>query len=165
MNRIRRRKIKTNCLYAFIIFLVIITDRISKMIIEKIADSYLPLSFINSFVNLDLIYVRNKGLIFGILSGYNNEILINLITILSFLIAFFLIVYLFWIKEHGRYYSICLCFIIGGAIGNIWDRIVRGYVVDFIDFYISNYHWPTFNIADSFITIGIILLIIELLRK
>lgn len=165
MYRIIDKRMKSNFLYFFIVLLIIILDRISKIIIEKVADSYLPLSLINSFVNLDLIYVKNTGLIFGILSGYSNEIFVALITILSFVAALFLIVYLFWIKKRGFYYSICLSFIIGGAIGNIWDRIDSGYVVDFIDLYISNYHWPAFNLADSFITIGIVLLLIDLLRK
>ncbi len=118
-----------------------------------------------NFLNLDIVYVRNRGFIFGILSSSNNKMLLLFISFISILTIMFLIGYLLIRGRSDIFYSICLSFIIGGAIGNIWDRITKGYVIDFIDVYIKDCHWPAFNIADSFITIGIILLVIDIIRR
>ena len=68
-------------------------------------------------------------------------------------------------SDQSNYFKISICFITGGAIGNLIDRVFSGYVVDFIDLYVTIYHWPTFNIADAFITIGASVLVIVELRS
>ncbi len=78
------------------------------------------------------------------------------------------VVILWWLKQSPRSQKmlpIAFSFILGGALGNVYDRLVHGYVIDFLDFYVNNYHWPAFNIADSAIFIGAALLIIDMFKN
>jgi len=102
--------------------------------------------------------------VWGIFSNPSHSIIPKLITVLS-AVALVIVIYYF-LKIHAKcvWELVSLSFIIGGAVGNIIDRIVQGYVVDFLDVYIKNLHWPTFNVADSFISIGVIILIISIWR-
>ncbi len=78
------------------------------------------------------------------------------------------VVILWWLKQSPRSQKmlpIAFAFILGGALGNVYDRLVHGYVIDFLDFYVNNYHWPAFNIADSAIFIGAALLIIDMIKN
>lgn len=112
---------------------------------------------------LDLISVYNRGVAFGMFNSGQCIFRTTLLTVLSvavFLILFF--VYLFS-KDMTRLSMVALSMIMGGAVGNVIDRIRLGYVVDFIDVYIKNAHWPAFNVADSAITVGAVLLAIDLL--
>ena len=98
---------------------------------------------------LNLVYVENKGISFGILSKLNISFYLGLV---SFLISFYIIYLLNKSKKLKE--KIALSLILGGAIGNGLDRVIREYVIDFIDISLNNYHWPAFNIADSSITVG-----------
>lgn len=112
---------------------------------------------ITSFFNLVL--AHNAGAAFSFLSdssGWQRWFLSAIA-----LIASIFIVYLLNKHAHEKLFCIGLSLILGGALGNLWDRITLGYVIDFLDFYIMDYHWPAFNIADSAIFIGAMLLIIE----
>ena len=78
------------------------------------------------------------------------------------------VVILWWLKQSPRSQKmlpVAFAFILGGALGNVYDRLVHGYVIDFLDFYVNNYHWPAFNIADSAIFIGAALLIIDMFKN
>ena len=128
----------------------IIADQITKhLAILNKASLYPPLEIFSWF---NLVYVENKGVSFGILSKFNISFYLGLI---SFLISFY-IIYLLK-KSKKPIEKIALSLILGGAIGNGVDRVTREYVVDFMDIYINNLHWPAFNIADSSITLGGIL--------
>jgi signal peptidase II len=106
--------------------------------------------------------VKNNGAVWGFFSGNNNPLVTILITILA-ISALSVVIYLFLkIGSDKILEALALSFIAGGAIGNIIDRIFLGYVVDFIEIYIKKYRWPTFNIADSFISIGIVLLLFSI---
>ena len=107
------------------------------------------------FFNLVLTY--NTGAAFSFLSrasGWQRELFIVIAALASFFIIYFIRRY-----HRQKLFSFGLSLILGGALGNLWDRIMLGHVVDFLDFYIQAYHWPAFNVADSAITCGAALLI------
>ena len=101
---------------------------------------------------LNFTYIRNEGIAFGINFAGSKVIFI----VFPILITFYLFSLLKDKEFDKLFYQISLLLIIGGAIGNIIDRIFRGYVIDFIDFHINNVHWYVFNIADSSVTIGLL---------
>ncbi len=116
---------------------------------------------VTSFFNLVLTY--NPGMAFSLLSeqsGWQRWFLSGIAALASLFI-----IYLLNKHKDEKLFCISLSFILGGAIGNLYDRITLGHVVDFLDFYVGGYHWPAFNIADSAIFIGAALLIIESFRQ
>ena len=141
---------------SFLIILIIFAfDRISKLYILNLAETekYLDIYF-NSFLNFHLIW--NTGVGFGLFSSEAN-FYYNLITILIVLIN---IIILIMIVKSQNYKLFFLLMILGGSFGNLFDRLYYQAVPDFIDFHYGNFHWFVFNVADMFITIGIIFLII-----
>ena len=143
-----------SCLIISII--VLILDQLSKYIIEI----NLYKKSIDIIENVfSITYVENYGAAWGILSN-NNWIILILTPLLIGLIVW----YLYKISKNKLEY-IAGGLVIGGAIGNYLDRIVRGYVVDFLDFKILGYNYPIFNIADTFIVVGVFLLLILTFRK
>ena len=136
--------------------IAVILDQVSKLVILKNKLSF-PMK-ITSFDGLNLVYVENKGVSFGMLSQYNIPFWLG---ILSFAISVYVIFLI--IKSDSKLELIGLSMILGGAVGNGLDRLFRGYVIDFIDFYYRNYHWPAFNFADSFITVGAVLFVVKLI--
>ena len=134
----------------FIIFLIVIIDFISKQIVlHNLSNSIV---IIPHFFSLS--FVKNTGVAFGLLDGKKMGIILGTI---------FLIFFLFLLMKRekiGSKNSIFYAIIIGGAIGNFIDRIVYGYVIDFLDFNIFGYDFPVFNLADSAIVIGVLLMLI-----
>ena len=137
------------------IFLIFLLDRVSKTYVIYLNDKLLGIEILSSkFLNIRLIW--NEGIAFGLLS-FNDKIIYNLLTFIIFIII--LIIFFMVLKSYGlKKYSFLM--ILGGAIGNIYDRIFYGAVPDFIDFHIGNFHWFIFNVADIFITLGVIFMII-----
>ena len=136
-----------------LIFLIFLTDQVSKHYIINIFKSQNEAIYLTSFLNLQLIW--NEGIAFGLLS-FENDLYYNSITFLIMLVILFL---LLLIRNHDQY-SYFYSIIVGGALGNLTDRIRHSSVPDFIDFHIFNYHWFVFNIADIFVTLGVICLIV-----
>ena len=138
-----------------IIFIFFTLDRISKLYILNLAETekYLDIYF-NSFLNFHLIW--NTGIGFGLLSSGTN-FYYNLITILIVLIN---IIILFMIIKTDNYKLFFFLMILGGSLGNLFDRIYYKAVPDFIDVHYNDFHWFIFNVADIFITMGVICLII-----
>jgi len=135
-----------------IIISIFILDRISKIKIISNLESSNSI-FINDYLNFDLIW--NTGVAFGLLSQ-NANIYYHIISFLIFLI----IILLGYLIFKGDFFEkIFLSLILGGALGNFYDRLFYFAVPDFIDLHIDNFHWFTFNIADIFITVGVIFLI------
>ena len=136
-------------------------DRFSKIyIIELSEKTGVTEIYLTSFLNSYLVW--NTGIAFGLFS-LSNELTYNLFTTLILLINL-IIIYLVIITKNFRKYFFLL--ILGGSFGNLFDRLYYGSVPDFIDFHIGNFHWFIFNIADIFITMGVICLILaELLFK
>ena len=135
--------------------IVFILDRASKIKIISQQEKSSGSIFINDYLNLDLIW--NTGISFGLLSQ-NANIYYHLISLVIFFVIIFLI---FLIIKATFIEKILYSLILGGAIGNLIDRLIFFAVPDFIDFHINNLHWFTFNIADIFITLGIILIIVQ----
>ncbi len=138
--------------------LLVLLDQLSKIIVTKInSNSHLDYTVIKGFFNIT--YAENTGAAFSILEGKRVYFIIITLVVIAALIFYF-----FKEKPKGIE-KICLILIISGAIGNLIDRIIHGYVTDFLNFNIFGYDFPIFNIADSYITVGaILLIIIELLK-
>ena len=144
-----------------LIFIIFSFDRISKIYViyldKKLFESEI---FSSKFLNINLIW--NEGIAFGLFS-FNEKIFYNILTILILIIIF--IIFIMAIKSDGFKKYIFLM-ILGGALGNVFDRLYYKAVPDFIDFHIGNFHWFIFNVADIFITIGIFfMVVIELFNK
>ena len=137
----------------FTVCFIVLIDQISKIFIHQSMDLYQSVTIIPSL--LDFTYIRNEGIAFGI----NFEGSRIFFIVFPIVITFYLISLLRDKEFQSSSSQISLLLIIGGAIGNITDRIFRGYVVDFIDFHINGVHWYVFNIADSSVTIGLLLLL------
>ena len=138
------------------IFLIFLLDRVSKTYVIYLNDKLLGIEILSSkFLNIRLIW--NEGIAFGLLS-FNDKIIYNLLTFIIFIII--LIIFFMVLKSYGlKKYSLLM--ILGGAIGNVYDRIFYGAVPDFIDFHIQDFHWFSFNVADIFISIGVIFMIVS----
>jgi len=137
-----------------VIILVFALDRVTKISIinHQLNNSSL---FVNEYLNLDLVW--NTGIGFGMFSQ-NANIYYHFITLL----IFFVIVFLSYLTSKANFLDkIFFSLVLSGALGNFYDRLLYYAVPDFIDLHINDYHWFTFNIADIFITIGIILIIIK----
>ncbi len=140
--------LRENIFYLIIIGIIFFLDRISK---SKVLNNFNEnIYFINDFINLDLIW--NTGIGFGILST-DSSLLYNFVSIVVLIIIFIL---LFMAIKSKTSEKIIFSVIIGGALGNLYDRLIYNAVPDFIDLHYNNFHWFTFNVADIFITIGII---------
>lgn len=125
--------------------------------IHKTLSLYGKISLIPGFFNI--IHVRNRGAIFGMFSQSNG--LMQYILLMAATTLAMLIVVYFYIKTpyKEKLTRFALSLVLAGALGNFVDRIFKGYVIDFLDFYIKKWHWATFNVADSCITIGAVFLI------
>ena len=137
-----------------VIFFIFIFDRVTKMAIVNNQLNNQSI-FINDYLNFELVW--NTGIGFGLFSQ-NANIYYHLISLLIFSVIIFLI---YLMIKSFFLEKILFSLILGGAIGNLYDRLIYFAVPDFIDFHINNFHWFTFNIADIFITLGIISIIIQ----
>ena len=147
----------TIIIYISIILLLI--DQISKILVVKLIDINSSIELIKNFFYLT--YTHNTGAAFSILT--DKRIFLILIAVIILIVIFN---YLRKNKTESKIEKIAFSLIIGGSIGNLLDRIVRGYVIDFLDFKIFGYNFPIFNLADTFIVIGVfLLLLITLTRK
>jgi len=132
--------------------IILLLDIVSKRLVVNFIDLNSSINIINNFFSLT--YVKNTGVAFSLLEGYVWLVVIATVVILYMIVKY--------IKNNvnNKYELIGYGFIIGGAVGNLCDRIIFGYVIDFLDFNILGYDFPIFNLADTFIVIGVILLMI-----
>lgn len=147
--------------WLWVTVIVLILDRVTKILAEKYLMAHVAFPVI-PFFNLTLSY--NKGAAFSFLdsaSGWQGWIFGGIAVLVSVVI----LVWLARISKNQKWLSISLTLIVGGALGNLWDRLSYGRVVDFIDLYISYLHWPVFNIADSAICVGAFMLFCDALLK
>ena len=154
LKRIKNKILqKENFYFSIIILVTFFLDRFTKNIIIRdfSENSY----YINNFLNFDLIW--NTGIGFGLLS-FNSDLYYNSITFLILVVIMFLVIMSF---KSDNYDKIIFSIIIGGALGNFYDRIIFKAVPDFIDLHFKNFHWFTFNIADIFITVGLVLMLLR----
>ena len=147
--------------YFLIIFLIFSLDRLSKLYIIFLDEKNNGLQIYSSkYLNIELFW--NTGIAFGLFS-FSEKFFYHLITLIIILIILFIFLMISKSDQIQRYF---LLFILGGAIGNLFDRIYYNAVPDFIDFHIQNFHWFIFNVADIFISFGVIFMIlIEIIVK
>ena len=140
--------------------LVIMLDQITKLAADRLLTFHSPVTVIPDFFNFTLAY--NKGAAFSFLSdagGWQRWFFTVLAVVVS-------VVLIFWIKNlsrQERWTAAALALILGGAVGNVIDRVVYGHVIDFIQWYYDRFYWPSFNIADSAISVGAAILIFQAL--
>lgn len=140
----------------FVAIIDIFTKRIIFLMLEKIAiTNQINNPEIEIFSFFSIIRVWNRGVSFGMFSNLANAHII--LSILQFSIAVAMCFWLFYNKN--KHLTIAFGLIIGGALGNVFDRIENGAVADFLDFHIGIYHWPAFNIADSAVFIGVVIIV------
>ena len=146
---------KSFIISSLLVFSIFLLDRLSKIYVIFLDNKFFGSQIFSSkFLNISLIW--NEGIAFGLLS-FNEKIFYNLLTFIILVII--LIIFFMVLKSYGlKKYSLLM--ILGGALGNVYDRIFYGAVPDFIDFHIGNFHWFIFNVADIFITLGVIFMII-----
>ena len=136
------------------ILLIFLLDRVSKIYVIYLNDKFLGSELFSSkFLNISLIW--NEGIAFGLFS-FDSQITYNFLTILILLVILGILFMIIKSKSYERY---ALLMILGGALGNVFDRIIYKRVPDFIDFHVGDFHWFIFNVSDIFITIGVILMI------
>jgi len=141
----------------FIFFALVAFDLLSKKIVFELIDLhiFIPLTFF-----LDLTHIHNFGISFGLFSGLISPWVLVILGLLVVIFIFYLMR-----SASDTLEELGLLIIISGAISNIIDRIYNGYVIDFIYFHYKDFYWPAFNFADIYITIGIIMIVINILRK
>tara|TARA_B100000123_G_scaffold236974_1_gene188537 strand:- start:135 stop:623 length:489 start_codon:yes stop_codon:yes gene_type:complete len=140
---------------SFLVLLIFLIDRFSKIYVIYLDKKFLGSEIFSSkYLNINLIW--NDGIAFGLFS-FQKSNLYNFLTLIIIAIIF-LIIFMTAKAEGIKKYSLLM--ILGGAIGNVFDRLFNRAVPDFIDFHIGNFHWFIFNIADVFITIGVIFMIL-----
>jgi len=139
---------------------VLLLDQITKTLITSLLSLHQSVEVIGSLFNI--IYIRNPGAAFGILGGWRGArtLLLTLVPIAALAV----IIYLYR-KSTDRFAAVALSLIAGGAAGNLIDRLRFGEVIDFLDFSLAGYHWPAFNVADSAITVGVVLMVAHGLFK
>ena len=133
-------------------------DQISKLLVVNLLTKTDSITIIKNFFYLT--YINNDGAAFSILVG--KRIFLILIAVLAIVM---LIRYIKKNNIQNKLELVSISLIIGGSLGNLMDRVVRGYVIDFLDFKIFNYNFPIFNLADTFIVIGVFLLLLKEIRK
>ena len=142
---------------------VIVLDLWTKWLVVARIDLHESVPLIPSF--FQLVHVRNTGAAFGIGANADSRIVPLLLNIGAIAVFCVVVVYALRSAVSDRVLQVGLHLILGGAIGNLLDRFRFGYVVDFLDVYIGNHHWPAFNVADSAICIGIALLFFDMKKK
>ncbi|RKP43574.1 signal peptidase II [Trinickia fusca] len=143
-----------------IALIVILVDQLTKIAVSKVLAYATPYP-LAPFFNLFLVFNRGAAFSFlGTAGGWQRWMFTTLGVAAAFVICYLL-------KRHGnqRMFSTALSLIMGGALGNVIDRLVHGHVIDFLDFHVGTWHWPAFNVADSGIVIGAILLVLDELRR
>ena len=141
---------------------ILIADQLTKFIVDRTMPLHHSIPVIDGFFNLT--YIRNTGAAFGILSGAAAAFRLPFLLLFSLLAIGFIVVLLRRLPDRETGLITALSFILGGAVGNLIDRAVYGEVIDFLDFYWGNFHWPAFNLADSFITVGVVITVYYLIK-
>ncbi len=142
-------------------FAILVLDRLTKWAIGQKIALHENVTVIPGFFRLT--HVQNRGAAFGLFSDSASEYKVAVLVLFS-LVALVVVSALLWKNSHRLTTTgVGLALILGGALGNLWDRILTGHVVDFLLFYLGSYQWPAFNVADTAIVVGAMLLVAEIL--
>lgn len=143
--------------------LILIIDQFTKAVVATNMDIGGSITVITGFFNLS--YIRNPGAAFGFLSSASPVFRYTFFLVVTIIAVLLILYYIKSTDMKDRIVAISLSLILAGAIGNLIDRVRFGEVVDFLDFYVESHHWPAFNIADSAISIGAVILIWQMIAK
>lgn len=149
-------------LYLLLSLAVLVLDQGSKWMVEAHLPTLKTMTLIPGLLNF--VHVRNTGVAFGLFPAHGDQRGTLMLAGLGFFALSFVLYYFFTAPQRDRVLLSSLALVIGGAVGNLIDRLASGGVTDFIDFHFQGYHWHTFNVADSAITIGICLMILSSFR-
>jgi signal peptidase II len=141
---------------------IVVIDQLTKWVVDRTMPLHHSIPVIDGFFSLT--YIRNTGAAFGILAGSAAAFRLPFLLLFSALAIGFMVMMLRRLPEREKGLITALSLILGGAIGNLIDRVVYGEVIDFLDFYWGSYHWPAFNVADSCITIGVAITIFYMIK-
>ncbi|HEU18578.1 MAG TPA: signal peptidase II [Deltaproteobacteria bacterium] len=150
-------------IFSLTLIIVLLLDQVTKIFINSSFVLYESLNIIPGLFNIT--YIRNPGAAFGFLADADPMFRSIFFIAVSIVAVAIIVVVILKIKADELLSTFGLSLILGGALGNLIDRIRLGEVIDFLDFYLGSYHWPAFNLADSAISIGAVLLIWEIMRK
>jgi signal peptidase II len=155
--------VKRGLSYLLLIGSVVALDQLVKALVVRTIElhDYVPL--VDGLLSLS--HVRNHGAAFGLLSDWNLPYQSLLLSLLSLLALGAIALYFTRLPDAARLPRLALALVLGGAVGNVIDRVRLGYVVDFVHVYWREYQWPDFNVADSAITVGVALLVIDILSS
>jgi signal peptidase II len=156
-------KLKERLPYLLLAAATLLLDRWTKVLIRSRFDLNESVSVIDGFFNIT--YVRNTGVAFGIFDPIASPAKSVLLSAFTAFAALAVITYSARSPVRNRLLQLALGLILGGALGNLYDRLAYGYVVDFLELYAGSWHWPSFNVADSAITCGVVLLALEIIRN
>jgi len=147
-------------LHLLIALAVFVADQLTKWVIGSAIPLHDSRPVIPGFFRLT--HVKNRGAAFGIFADSTSPMKIEVLILLS-VVALVVVLMLLWEQPGARRIGLGLALILGGALGNLFDRLAHGSVVDFLEFYLRGFHWPAFNVADSAIVIGAGLLVLDML--
>jgi signal peptidase II len=140
--------------------LVVGLDQLTKALVSTNFSLY---EFVPLFPSVNLTLLHNTGAAFSLLDdagGWQRWLFV----VLALIISGMIVVWLYGLGGKRPWLACALALVLGGALGNLWDRVQLGYVIDFVDVYYQQWHWPAFNVADSAITLGAIMLVIDAFR-
>jgi signal peptidase II len=149
--------------YVLLIAVTLILDRWTKSLIQTRFVLNESSSIVDGFFNIT--YVRNTGVAFGIFSSISSPVKSILLSLFTVAAVAVVVIYALRSPVRNWLLQVSLACILGGALGNLYDRLSYGYVIDFLELYFRDYHWPAFNVADSAISTGVVLLAIEIFRN
>lgn len=149
--------------YLFIAISLLLADRLSKVFVRAHFDLNQPVSVVDGLFNIT--YVQNFGVAFGILSTFSSPVKVLFLDLVAGVAVVAVMVFSLKNSAQKRLLQGALGLILAGALGNLYDRIHYGYVIDFLEVHARGYYWPSFNVADSAISIGVILLAWEMFRN
>ncbi len=154
---------RRNYFYFLFIIVWVAFDQVTKFLVARLIPLYGSREVIPGFFNLA--HIHNRGAIFGFFSQVGGGFVRLVLTGASFLALGLVIYYFIKTPASEKFMKFALTLILAGALGNLLDRLLQGYVVDFLDFHVGSHHWPFFNLADSSISVGAMLLVLVFLRR
>ncbi len=153
--------VKTKLVGGWLVF-ILIADQLTKFIVDRTMPLHHSIPVIENLFNLT--YIRNAGAAFGFLAGSAAAFRLPFLIVFSLVAIGFVVAMLRRLPDQETGLITALAFILGGAGGNLIDRFAYGEVIDFLDFYWRGYHWPAFNVADSFISVGVCITVFYLAK-
>jgi len=149
--------------YLWIAGVIVALDQVTKALVDDYMTLHESRTIVEGLVRLT--YVQNRGAAFGILSEAGLPYQSLMFSVVSLLALLAIALYAWRMPVQSRLPQTALAMVMGGAVGNLLDRARLGYVIDYVDMYWGPHHWPAFNVADSAITVGVALLVIDILRN